>query len=322
MSEKTAKTQIKTTGINTHKIERTKIRWMLVFYDTFLYNLCWLIVSLFQNWAKRFTTPSSLFFYMVAGYVFFFGFRFIFKCYKQILRYGSVSAFARELVAIILGTGLLLIFGTVCGSVFEMARIPFIMLISFSALYSAGSIAIKIFYSYLYTFALKGSKASKFVKRTLELFTLVDFDSKFPGATLHFALESDQTQAPINEIQNIVDQFAIRGTVKKITQINKGYINRTYKVETVSDKGHIHKYTLQRINTNVFKDVDALMSNFKLTTEHMRGKFILPGHRKKGSVQTLRPTKDGCSYLKADSGCWRMLTYFDNVYSLDIPDSP
>lgn len=36
----------------------------------------------------------------------------------------------------------------------------------------------------------------------------------------------------------------------------------------------------------------------------------------------LRPTKDGCSYLRDDSGCWRMLTHFDEVYSLDIPDSP
>jgi hypothetical protein len=50
--------------------------------------------------------------------------------------------------------------------------------------------------------------------------------------------------------------------------------------------------------------------------------MVLSGRHVRGSVQTLRPTKDGRSYLRMDSGCWRMLTYFDDVYSLDIPDSP
>ena len=136
-------------------------------------------------------------------------------------------------------------------------------------------------------------------------------------------LESEKSvSAPINEIQRIVDKFLIRGNVISITQIKKGYINRTYRVETLSDAGHVHKYTLQRINTNVFSNVDAVMGNFELTTTHLFGKFLLEGHGKKGSVQTLRPTKDGCSFLKDDSGCWRIMTYFDDVYSLDIPDKP
>ena len=151
----------------------------------------------------------------------------------------------------------------------------------------------------------------------------MDFDSKTPGGVLKLVLEPEKpARAPINEVQRIVDQFAIRGDVTKITQMTKGYINRTYRVETVSDTGHVHKYTLQRINTNVFPDVEAVMDNFKLTTNHLFGKFMLRGHKKQGSVQTLRPTKDGRSFLKDDSGCWRMTNYFDDVYSLDIPDSP
>ena len=129
-------------------------------------------------------------------------------------------------------------------------------------------------------------------------------------------------KTPINDIQGIAEQFAIRGKVTQITRINKGYVNRTYRVETLSDAGHIHKYTLQRINTNVFPDVDALMSNFKLTTDWLFGRLMLAGRRKNGCVHNIRPTKDGRSYLRDDSGCWRMLTHFDDVYSLDIPDQP
>ncbi len=124
------------------------------------------------------------------------------------------------------------------------------------------------------------------------------------------------------ELRKIAEQFAIHGKVTCITKINKGYINQTYKVETLSDRGHIHKYTLQRINTNVFPNVDMLMDNFKLTTEHLHESFILPGNRPRGSVQMVRTTNEGSLYLKDESGCWRMLTHFDDVYSLDIPDSP
>ena len=124
------------------------------------------------------------------------------------------------------------------------------------------------------------------------------------------------------ELYCIAEHFSIRGNITSIEFINKGYINCTYKVETLSENNHVHQYILQKINTNVFPDVDALMNNFKLTTEHLRMNMQMPGVHSRGSVQMLRLTKDGELYLKDDSGAWRMMTYFDHVYSLDIPDSP
>ena len=73
------------------------------------------------------------------------------------------------------------------------------------------------------------------------------------------------------------ERFAIPGRVTGLTRINKGYINRTYRLETLDETGQTHKYVLQRINTDVFPDTDALMSNFRLTTEHLRGRYLLPG---------------------------------------------
>ncbi len=114
------------------------------------------------------------------------------------------------------------------------------------------------------------------------------------------------------------EQFVIRGKVSAITQIHKGYINQTYLIET-SEQVH---YTLQRINENVFPSMDDLMSNYCLATEHLATRLHLAGERGGISVQKVLPTRDGHPYLRAASGCWRMLTHFDNVYSLDIPDSP
>lgn len=125
----------------------------------------------------------------------------------------------------------------------------------------------------------------------------------------------------INHLQNVVKRFSLHGKVTSIVKINKGYINSTYRVETLSEHNHVHKYLLQRINTNVFPNVDALVSNFQITTEHLCKNLEMPGQRKNGGVQTLRTTKDGKLYFEDTFGVWRMMTYFDNSYSLDIPDS-
>ena len=121
---------------------------------------------------------------------------------------------------------------------------------------------------------------------------------------------------------DVVNEFSVHGKIIKIEKINRGYINRTYKVETLSDNGNVHQYILQRINSNVFRDIDALMSNFELTTKHLYGSLELSGQRKYGSVQRLYPSKDGDPYFHDETGSWRVMKYFDNVYSLDIPDSP
>jgi len=126
----------------------------------------------------------------------------------------------------------------------------------------------------------------------------------------------------INDLQKMVTRFSVQGKAVSIEPINKGYINCTYKVETLSENGHIHQYILQRINTNVFPDVDALMHNFQLTTEHLSKHLQMPGKHGRGIVQRLRFTKNGELYYADASGAWRMMTYFDDVYSLDIPDSP
>ncbi len=309
-----AETQIK---------ERKTIRWMMVFYDTLVFLVCWLAVFVLHPSAKTPFPQDTVLLYLVSGYVLFFGFRFALKSYKQIWRYGYMQAFTREIISGVLASVLLVLLGEFVGRRYEIAEVPVTSIVAFAGVYVLISVVMRLLYSNVYYYIQRDTKVSRTVKNVFETLTFVDLSSKVPGATMHLVLEPEKPALPpINELQRIAEQFAIRGDITAITQINKGYINRTYRVETLSETGHVHKYTLQRINTNVFPDVDALMDNFKLTTDHLYGRFLLPGHRKKGSVQTIRPTKDGRSFLRDDSGCWRMLTHFDNVYSLDIPNNP
>ena len=124
-----------------------------------------------------------------------------------------------------------------------------------------------------------------------------------------------------DELKKFSDNFLLDGVVTDVEHINKGYINRTYMLKTITYENKVNKYILQRINKNVFPDVHALMENFCLTTTHLNEHLKLPGKHKNGVAQILRRTKDGKLYYEDSSGAWRMMTYFDNVYSLDIPEN-
>lgn len=324
MKDRKKEKSVEECGKTTSKtMEHPTNRWLLMVYDTLAYILCGVAIFGMHPSMKDPIPASTSMVYLVTGYVLFFGLRLLFKAYTPIWRCASAQAFTREILSSTIGAVLLVALWFGFNRYLNYALVPFVTVVSFATLYIIASMLMRVLYGWLYRFAEKNTRSSHIVRILLRKLCFVDFDSKTPGAVLKLVLEPKETvAAPINEIQRIINKFAIRGDVTSITQINKGYINRTYRVETLSDTGHIHKYTLQRINNNVFRDVDAVMDNFKLTTNHLYGSFLLDGHGKKGSVQTLRPTKDGCSYLKDDSGCWRMMTYFDGVYSLDIPDKP
>ena len=292
-------------------------RRLLIFYDALGIIAVWALILALHPSSPRPFSGNVLIYNLIAALVCFTGFRLIFGVYRMIWRTGNVGAFARETAALIPGVLSYLALSRI------VSGLPFTTALAFSVTCAAIGIFGRIAYYYVYRLAKKDNPLSRALKKLITALTLVDFDSEADGGVMRVVLEpAEASHSPINEIQAVAEKFAIRGEITSVTQINKGYINRTYKIETLSETGHVHKYLLQRINTNVFPDVDALMSNFKLTTDHLLGRLKLPGSGKKGSVQTSRPTKDGRAYLSDQSGCWRTLVYFDGVYSLDIPDSP
>ena len=78
------------------------------------------------------------------------------------------------------------------------------------------------------------------------------------------------------KLQSIVDQFAIKGEVAEIKPLGEGLINDTLLVKTAGDTPN---YVLQRVNTNVFPDVDMLMNNINAVTTHIRKKLEARGEQ-------------------------------------------
>ena len=305
--------------------ERDKIRVALIGYDFTAFVLCFLLTYVMKIDSPRVETVGAIIQGLIA-FGFLLAFRFVFRVYKQILRYGNMRALARFEAAEVCGGAAFILVNYILGRAFHLYPASFSSALSLLGADFMLCTALRVAYYYIYCLANKDSRRGSLLCRMLILFTGVDVHNEEIGAVVSIRHAFDTE--PINKavenrrhIEYICRQFDIYGKVTQVTPITKGYINRTYYIQTLSDAGHVHKYTLQRINTNVFPDVDKLMKNFVLTTSHLHEKFLLPGHSAKGSIQTVKSTKDGKPYFRDDSGSWRMLVYFDDVYGMDIPDS-
>lgn len=121
-----------------------------------------------------------------------------------------------------------------------------------------------------------------------------------------------------NGISEIIEAFPKYGEVIGYKPITDGHINDTYIVEYLKDDGGKIRFLLQRINTNVFKNPDELMSNIMGVTAFLRKKIAEAGGDVTRETLTVYPTKDGKKYYSAtDGGCWRMYNFVENTYSVN-----
>ena len=107
---------------------------------------------------------------------------------------------------------------------------------------------------------------------------------------------------------NIVEQFDIEGKVVSIEKYGEGHINNTFLV--ITDK---KRYVLQRMNTNVFKNIDVLMNNMYKVTTHLKNR----------GVETLNMVllKDGRIYLNGEDN-FRLCDFIENTITFQQVDSP
>lgn len=110
----------------------------------------------------------------------------------------------------------------------------------------------------------------------------------------------------VEELKKVATQFNIKGDIVSISQYGDGLINSTFLINTTEKK-----YILQVINTSLFKDVDGLMNNIALVTDHY--------HNKNPEQQCVHiiPTKDGKKFLKLNGTCYRIYHFIKNSYSLN-----
>lgn len=121
------------------------------------------------------------------------------------------------------------------------------------------------------------------------------------------------SEASMGDFYNIVSQFKIEGKIKDILPIGNGLINETLRVSTIA--ADTPDYILQRINNNVFPDVNLLQHNIEAVTGHIRNKLkeLDEEDINRKCLHFIESVGGKTYYQDANGNYWRM--------SVFIPDS-
>lgn len=115
--------------------------------------------------------------------------------------------------------------------------------------------------------------------------------------------------------------FDFDGDFVSLGSYGSGHINDTYLVSVMRDGEVVPSYILQRINHNVFPNVDGLMDNMIKVTKYLN-KYRSDAVERQ-EILTLVPSKDGKFYVRDSVGdYWRATIFVDNSVSFDFPDTP
>ena len=117
----------------------------------------------------------------------------------------------------------------------------------------------------------------------------------------------------MGDFYDIVSQFKIEGKIKDILPIGNGLINETLRVSTIA--ADTPDYILQRINNNVFPDVNLLQHNIEAVTRHIRNKLKELGEEdvNRKCLHFIESVAGKTYYQDANGNYWRM--------GIFIPDS-
>ncbi len=107
----------------------------------------------------------------------------------------------------------------------------------------------------------------------------------------------------MNKILCILKRFGLNGTISAINPINSGHINSTYKI--IYSDGR--SYILQRINKDVFKAPEKIMSNIKKLCILFENSTYFPKFL----------SAEGSNYIIAQNEMWRIYEFIDNSVSYD-----
>ncbi len=123
-----------------------------------------------------------------------------------------------------------------------------------------------------------------------------------------------------HDVQSLSRQFQIPADFESAAPYGTGHINDTYAA-VYCQGGATIRYIHQRINRNIFKDVDGLMENIHRVNEHLRAKLAGRPDVTRRTL-TLVPACDGRSYAVDPQGeCWRTYVFIEGARTYDAVES-
>ena len=127
---------------------------------------------------------------------------------------------------------------------------------------------------------------------------------------------------PVNPVEAIKG-FCILGDFVDVKPYGTGHINDTF-LATFNQAGTTVRYTLQHLNTNIFKDPVGLMDNVKRVTEHSRRRLdeSKAAEPSRHALKLVPSVNGDVLYFDADGQAWRCYMFIEKSHTVDIVDSP
>ena len=125
----------------------------------------------------------------------------------------------------------------------------------------------------------------------------------------------------VSNAKSIMQNFNTIGDFISCARHGEGHINETYKV-VLNDAGVEKSYILQKINHNLFTNVDNLMSNIVGVTEFARQSIVKNGGDPDRESLTVIPCTDGKPYYFDGEGYYRLFIFIGDTVAFQKPESP
>jgi len=107
------------------------------------------------------------------------------------------------------------------------------------------------------------------------------------------------------ELNIILSKFDVNASKYRYEKINTGYINDSYCITETGER----KYVLQKINTNVFKKIDAIKNNINLSISKLKD---INYHK----IKFINPISQELFY-NSGKEYWRLMEYVRGSYTKD-----
>ena len=124
-------------------------------------------------------------------------------------------------------------------------------------------------------------------------------------------------------LKDLVLNFKFEGKFIVYEDHKRGHINDTYILDFKREDDSIRKYILQRINSDIFKNPEELMDNFKKVTNHIVEKIVEAKGNPLRETLNIVPTKDNKTFYKtADGDYFRALVFIEGARTYMMVEKP
>ena len=124
-------------------------------------------------------------------------------------------------------------------------------------------------------------------------------------------------------VRELLNAFTFEGEFEGESRVNDGHINDTFVFHFRLPDGGERSYLVQKLNTYVFRQPEALMQNVLGVTAHLRKAVLARGGDPARECLCVYPAKDGKPYyIAADGGFWRCYNYITDAHSYQTIEDP